>query len=335
MRSTQLSGRNWRVWAYTLWILLWWSLFINNLSIVVSAVNFIVFILPILINVAFVTLLERKVLGLRQLRLGPNKISFMGVLQPFRDAIKLLTKQSEANYNVNWKLFFLRPSIILVTAVMLWSLLPLNINLSKWPIIIISLLVILSLGIYPLLIRGWASNRKYATLGAIRGVAQTISYEISLALIVIQFILCYMSYSLVDLQYSNIFLIYIFPFVLIIWLVILLAETNRTPFDFSEGESELVSGFNIEYASTGFVLIFLREYAIILLFSSASVVFFTNFVLFRFSSRAISIALAGVWIILRATLPRYRYDLLIRTAWKTYLPLSLGRVSFLVLITTI
>merc|ERR1712039_885313 len=172
--------------------------------------NFIVFVLPVLINVAFVTLLERKVLGLSQLRLGPNKVSFVGVLQPFRDAIKLLTKQSEANYNVNRKLFFLRPSIIL------WSLLPLNINIRKWPIIIITLLVILRLGIYPLLIRGWASNSKYATLGAIRGVAQTISYEIRLALIVMKFILCYMSYSLRDLQYSNLCLIFIFPFVLII-----------------------------------------------------------------------------------------------------------------------
>jgi len=246
-----------------------------------------------------------------------------------------LTKQSEANYNVNWKLFFLRPSIILVTAIILWSLLPLNISIRKWPIIIITLLVILRLGIYPLLIRGWASNSKYATLGAIRGVAQTISYEIRLALIVIQFILCYMSYSLRDLQYSNLCLIFIFPFVLIIWLVILLAETNRTPFDFSEGESELVSGFNIEYASTGFVLIFLREYAIILLFSSASVVFFSNAALFSYSRRIISIVLAGVWIILRATLPRYRYDLLMSTAWKTYLPLSLGGVSFITLIGTI
>ena len=293
--------------------------------------DFIVFVIPILINVAFVTLLERKILGLSQLRLGPNKVSVLGILQPFRDAIKLLTKQSEANYNVNWKLFFLRPSIILVTAIFLWSLLPININTTKWAVMIITLLVVLRLGIYPLLIRGWASNRKYATLGAIRGVAQTISYEIRLALIVIQFILCFTSYTAREHQYSNLCLVQTFPAFLIIWLVILLAETNRTPFDFSEGESELVSGFNIEYASTGFVLIFLSEYAIILLFSSSSVLFFTNTNLFSYSRRLIRICLAGVWIILRATLPRYRYDLLISTAWKTYLPLSLGAVSFIAL----
>ena len=179
--------------------------------------------------------MERKVLGLSQLRLGPNKVSVLGILQPFRDAIKLLTKQSEANYNVNWKLFFFSPSIILVTAIFLWNLLPLNINSTKWAVIIITLLVVLRLGIYPLLIRGWASNRKYATLGAIRGVAQTISYEIRLALIVIQFILFFTSYSAREHQYSSLCLLQRFPAFLIIWLVILLAETNRTPFDFSEG----------------------------------------------------------------------------------------------------
>lgn len=193
-------------------------------------------------------------------------------------------------------------------------MLPLNINSTKWAVIIITLLVVLRLGIYPLLIRGWASNRKYATLGAIRGVAQTISYEIRLALIVIQFILFFTSYSAREHQYSSLCLLQRFPAFLIIWLVILLAETNRTPFDFSEGESELVSGFNIEYASTGFVLIFLREYAIILLFSCTSVLFFTDATLFSYISRLVRISLAGVWIILRATLPRYRYDLLMRTA---------------------
>merc|ERR1712243_300815 len=148
----------------------------------------------------------------------------------------------------------------------------------------------------------------------IRGVAQTISYEISLALIIIIFILCFILYSARDHHYSSLVLLTIFPSVIIMWLVILLAETNRTPFDFSEGESELVSGFNIEYASTGFVLIFLREYAIILLFSCTSVLFFTDATLFSYISRLVRISLAGVWIILRATLPRYRYDLLMRTA---------------------
>ena len=331
-RFSQISGRNWKNKPYTE---NWRIANINRLEIIILVINYVIFIVPILINVAFVTLLERKILGLSQLRLGPNKVSLVGVLQPFSDAIKLLTKQSEANYNVNWKLFFLRPVIMLVTSFLLWNLLPLNMHVSKWAVIIISILVILRLGIYPLLISGWASNRKYATLGAIRGVAQTISYEISLALIMIIFILCFILYSARDHHYSSLVLLTIFPSVIIMWLVILLAETNRTPFDFSEGESELVSGFNIEYASTGFVLIFLSEYAIILLFSTASVIFFSHLKLFCLSRRLLSITLARVWIILRATLPRYRYDLLIRTAWKTYLPTSLGAVTIITLVTII
>jgi len=297
-----------------------------------SLIHFLILILPVLVNVAFVTLLERKILGFSQLRLGPNKVSFSGLLQPFRDAIKLFTKQAESNYNVNWKLFFFSPVIILATVLVLWRMAPLNSFSFKWPIIIIRLLVILRLGVYPLLVRGWASNSKYAALGALRGVAQTISYEISLALIIIQFIIVFMSYNIKDqiiLQYS---IIYISPILLIMWLVILLAETNRTPFDFSEGESELVSGFNVEYGATGFILIFLREYAIILLFSALTSNIFLSLNLFSLQGAGFTTIVARFWIILRATLPRYRYDLLIRTAWKTYLPGALGIISFFSLV---
>lgn len=292
----------------------------------------LILVLPVLVNVAFVTLLERKILGFSQLRLGPNKVSFSGLLQPFRDAIKLFTKQAESNYNVNWKLFFFRPVIILATGLILWRVAPLNRLSFKWPVMIIRLLVILRLGVYPLLIRGWASNSKYAALGALRGVAQTISYEISLALIIIQLILVFMSYCAKDQLSLQFRVIYFRPILLIIWLVILLAETNRTPFDFSEGESELVSGFNIEYGATGFILIFLREYAIILLFSALTTTIFFSLNLFRLLGAMFTTMMARLWIILRATLPRYRYDLLIRTAWKTYLPGALGVISLLRLI---
>jgi len=226
----------------------------------------------------------------------------------------------------------LRPVLILILALTLWSVLPLNNSISKWPIIRITLLVVLRLGIYPLLISGWSSNRKYAILGSIRGVAQTISYEIRFALLVIQFILLLISYNLKEHIFSGYILILTLPFLRVIWLVILLAETNRTPFDFSEGESELVSGFNIEYGSTGFVLIFLREYAIILLFSSAAVRFFTPLYIFSLATSIISVIISSVWIIMRATLPRYRYDILINIAWKSYLPLSLGIISCITLL---
>lgn len=292
-----------------------------------TVVGSLIIALPILVNVAFVTLLERKLLGFAQFRLGPNKISFAGVFQPFRDAIKLFAKQLETNCNVNWKLFLFRPALILILSLTLWNVLPLNNSCVKWPLLIISLLTILSLGIYPLLIRGWASNRKYAILGSIRGVAQTISYEIRLALLVIQFILLFISYNLKEHSLSRYYRGVTLPILRVIWLVILLAETNRTPFDFSEGESELVSGFNIEYASVGFVLIFLSEYAIILLFSTASIRVLLDAPLFSLFAAVISVLIRGVWIIIRATLPRYRYDILINIAWKTYLPLALGLVS--------
>lgn len=292
-------------------------------------VKFLVTILPVLINVAFVTLLERKILGYTQLRLGPNKISFAGIFQPFRDAVKLFVKQFEINSNVNWKIFSLSPVFILIISVTLWVVVPLNGFSRRWPLSIISLLIVLSLGVYPILLRGWASNRKYAMIGSIRGVAQTISYEISLALVVIQFIVLLIRINIKDHIESSLRSILVIPITAVIWIVLLLAETNRTPFDFAEGESELVSGFNIEYASIGFVLIFLSEYARIILFSTFTIVFFLNKGVFSFYTAFISLVITSIWIVIRATFPRYRYDKLINIAWKSYLPVSLGIISFM------
>ena len=186
-----------------------------------------------------------------------------------------------------------------------------------------SLLTLLSLGVYPLLIIGWASNRKYALIGAIRGVAQTISYEIRLGLVIIVFIVYFISLTSRSSVNYGFRLVFYWPWLATLWLIILLAETNRTPFDFSEGESELVSGFNVEYSATGFVLIFLREYAIIIIFSCLRVSIFCRLEIFRFFSRLLSLIISSFWFVLRATLPRYRYDLLINLAWKRYLPTRL------------
>jgi len=286
-------------------------------------------VLPILVNVAFVTLLERKILGYTQLRLGPNKISFAGVFQPFRDAVKLFVKQFEVNSNVNWKIFSLSPVFILIISLTLWAVTPLNSFFRSWPLSIISLLIVLSLGVYPILLRGWASNRKYAMMGSIRGVAQTISYEISLALVIMQFIVLFIRINIKDHIESSLISILVVPSTAVIWIVLLLAETNRTPFDFAEGESELVSGFNIEYASIGFVLIFLREYARIILFSTFTIVFFFNKGVFSVYTAFISLVVTSIWIVIRATFPRYRYDKLINIAWKRYLPVSLGIISLM------
>jgi len=286
-------------------------------------------VLPVLVNVAFVTLLERKILGYTQLRLGPNKISFAGVFQPFRDAVKLFVKQFEVNSNVNWKIFSLSPVLILIISLTLWAVTPLNSFFRSWPLSIISLLIVLSLGVYPILLRGWASNRKYAMMGSIRGVAQTISYEISLALVIMQFIVMFIRINIKDHLESSLISILVVPSTAVIWIVLLLAETNRTPFDFAEGESELVSGFNIEYASIGFVLIFLREYARIILFSTFTIVFFFNKGVFSVYTAFISLVVTSIWIVIRATFPRYRYDKLINIAWKRYLPVSLGIISLM------
>lgn len=212
---------------------------------------------------------------------------------------------------------------------MLWLILPLNGFRANWPLRIISLLTVLSLGVYPILLRGWSSNRKYAIIGAIRGVAQTISYEIRLALIIIQFMVMFIVLNTKDHFDSATVRLRLVPLTALIWVVLLLAETNRTPFDFAEGESELVSGFNVEYASIGFVLIFLREYASIIIFSTLSIVVFFNVPVFSLLTAVLSLLVTSTWIVVRATLPRYRYDKLINIAWKRYLPLSLAMVSII------
>lgn len=297
-----------------------WYIKFNPLA---CAREFLTIIVPVLVAVAFVTLLERKILGYSQLRVGPNKVRVAGLLQPFRDAIKLFIKFFQININTNSVMFIVAPATMFVVALLLWLVISSNLIQAAWAIQFIIFVMILGIGVYPLLVRGWASNRKYAMIGAMRGVAQTISYEIRMALVIIIFILL-----------SNSFFIYnrgsvsnkglLFLFVSGLWLIIAVAETNRTPFDFAEGESELVSGFNIEYGSVGFVLIFLREYAMILIFSSLTTMLLTTLRVFSIRGAVVSVALSSLWVVLRATFPRYRYDLLISLAWKSLLPESLG-----------
>ena len=284
----------------------------------------VIFALPVIVNVAFVTLLERKILGYRQIRLGPTKVGFIGILQPFRDAIKLFSKQFETNKNSNSKLFIIRPVSIFTVIFRLWIVVPRLRSQSYILVRLIVFLMILRVGVYPLLIRGWSSNRKYAILGSLRGVAQTISYEIRLSIILITVTIITLRLNLNSIESNSIVIVATYPIVVILWFVIMIAETNRTPFDFSEGESELVSGFNIEYSSVGFVLIFLAEYARILLFSSLMVSIFIGIKIFYILSSLLSVIISSVWIILRATFPRYRYDILINIAWKRYLPYSLS-----------
>ena len=271
-------------------------------------------------------MLERKILGYSQYRLGPNKVRLGGVLQPIADAVKLFRNQLESPYSRNYLLFYYSPvcSVFLVLAI--WMIIPLLNGFHVFSFSIILFLVVIRFGVYPLLLAGWSSNRKYALLGGLRGVAQTISYEIRLALILLIFLIYNCTYSIEVFITHSIYISFVIlsPIILIFWVISCLAETNRTPFDFSEGESELVSGFNIEYGSGGFALIFIAEYARIFFLRAVTGYIGFGWSPFRVVRQLYSILFVFFWVWARATLPRFRYDFLISLAWKRILPLRLG-----------
>nr|APX39454.1 NADH dehydrogenase subunit 1 [Chrysolina hyperici] len=284
----------------------------------------------ILVGVAFLTLLERKVLGYIQIRKGPNKLGLFGLVQPFSDAIKLFTKEQNYPFMSNFNLYYFTPLMNLFLALLIWVCIPfITINLS-FNLSLLFFLSISSVSVYTIMLSGWSSNSSYSLLGSMRSVAQTISYEVSLVLILLSFLFMILSVNLLDLikfQENIWFIFLMFPLCLI-WLVSSLAETNRTPFDFAEGESELVSGFNVEYSSGGFAMIFLAEYGNILFMSILSCFLFLGGNLMSLIFFLKLGILAFIWIWVRGTLPRFRYDKLMYLAWKSYLPVSLNYLMF-------
>lgn len=292
--------------------------------IVILIIYYILLLVCVLISVAFLTLLERKVLGYIQIRKGPNKVGFLGILQPFSDAIKLFTKEQTWSSVSNYFLYFFSPVFIFFISLFLWTIIPFRTGFFDFEYGFFFFLCVLSLGVYPLIIAGWSSNSKYALLGGLRAVAQTISYEVSLALVLLSFIVIVGEYRLEDfVEFQRTFyFIFFFYLLSVVWVVSCIAEINRTPFDFAEGESELVSGFNVEYRAGGFALLFLGEYSIIILIRTVIVILFLggNLNLFFFLKVGLFITLV-LW--LRGTLPRYRYDKLISLAWKRILPFTL------------
>nr|YP_009498511.1 NADH dehydrogenase subunit 1 [Parasesarma pictum]AWK60824.1 NADH dehydrogenase subunit 1 [Parasesarma pictum] len=297
---------------------------------IVEIVNFLVLIICVLIGVAFVTLLERKILGYIQIRKGPNKVGYMGILQPFSDAVKLFTKEQVIPTVSNFLVYYMCPVFSLFISLLVWAVLPYEINLMSFNLSILFFLCCLSMGVYSTMVAGWSSNCKYSLLGSLRAVAQTISYEVSLALILLSFVMLIGGFNLNlfnDYQMNFWFIIIAFPLGMV-WFSSCLAETNRTPFDFAEGESELVSGFNTEYGAGGFALIFMAEYASILFMSVLFVIFFLGSSPFSvmFYLKSVMIAFIFVWV--RGTLPRLRYDKLMYLAWKSYLPLSINYLIF-------
>ena len=289
-----------------------------------------------LLAIAFYTLLERKALGYFQNRKGPNKVSLIGIPQPLADALKLFTKEISRPTFSNLTPFLISPIGRLFLALILWSIYP---YLSSRFFITFGALFFLCvsrLNVYTTLGAGWASNSKYSLLGALRGVAQTISYEVRIALILLGALIISLTINInLILSYQLTWpLIIIFPLA-VTWFVTTLAETNRTPFDFAEGESELVSGFNTEFRRGPFALIFIAEYARILVIRLLSTIFFIPQSLSSFLIVIQTIIPAFLFIWIRASYPRIRYDRLIALTWKAFLPIVLSILVLIVIISSI
>nr|AVN68014.1 NADH dehydrogenase subunit 1 [Melanozosteria nitida] len=291
---------------------------------------FILLVIFVMVGVAFLTLLERKVLGYIHIRKGPNKVGFIGILQPFSDAIKLFTKEQSFPFLSNYLCYYFAPVFNLFLSLLVWFIIPYFTGLISFELGLLFFLCCTSLGVYTIMIAGWSSNSNYALLGGLRAVAQTISYEVSLALILLSFVFLVGSYNLISFYNFQIYIwmiFFTFPLAMV-WFTSCLAETNRTPFDFAEGESELVSGFNVEYSGGGFALIFLAEYASILFMSMLFCIIFLgsdiNSLMFYIKLSFISFLF--IWV--RGTMPRFRYDKLMYLAWKSFLPLSLNYLLF-------
>nr|YP_009868550.1 NADH dehydrogenase subunit 1 [Dolichoderus quadripunctatus]QKG63373.1 NADH dehydrogenase subunit 1 [Dolichoderus quadripunctatus] len=287
--------------------------------------SIIIMILVLLLGVAFLTLLERKMLGYVQNRKGPNKLGIIGLLQPFSDAIKLYSKELFVIFKSNKYLYYLCPLMSFMMMMMIWLIFPYVTNLYSMNYSLLVMILIMSISGYVLLLMGWSSNSIYSMLGALRSVSQALSYEVSFIFIVMILMLLSESYSLVDLNKWQIYmnnLVFMFPVFLMFFLSVL-AELNRTPMDFVEGESELVSGFNIEYFSGSFALIFMGEYGMIIFFSMLMSVMFMKILFIFIMFIYINIFIVMI-IMMRGLLPRMRYDELMYLCWKIILPLVLS-----------
>nr|YP_010117209.1 NADH dehydrogenase subunit 1 [Downesia tarsata]QPM99437.1 NADH dehydrogenase subunit 1 [Downesia tarsata] len=290
-----------------------------------SLINYLILVVCVLLSVAFLTLFERKILGYIQIRKGPNKVGFLGLAQPFSDAIKLFSKEQVKPIMSNFYLYYFSPVFSLLISLILWFSFPFVFMIIDFEFSMLYIVGISGMGVYGIMMAGWASNSIYSLLGGIRSIAQTISYEVSMIMLMLSMLVFISSFNIMDFFQYQIycwFIFLMFPLGLMIFTVFL-AETNRTPFDLSEGESELVSGFNIEYSSGGFAMIFLAEYSSIIFMSFIFCMMFMggNFYSLGFYFKIIFLSFMWIWV--RGSLPRVRYDKLMDLTWTVFLPLSL------------
>ncbi|MBV8060149.1 MAG: NADH-quinone oxidoreductase subunit NuoH [Alphaproteobacteria bacterium] len=309
-----------------------------GLQLLILIIKIVVVVVGVLIGVAYLTYAERRVMAAMQMRRGPNVVGPFGLLQPIADGVKLLGKETIIPTGANAALFLGAPMLTFFLALSTWAVVPFQegVVLADINVGVLYLFAISSLSVYGIIIAGWASNSKYSFLGALRSAAQMVSYEVSIGLVIITVLLCVGSLNLsrvVEAQKDGWFAFSILFPMFIVFFVSALAETNRHPFDLPEGESELVGGFNTEYSSMSFALFFLGEYANMILLSAmttilflggwlpplAALAFIPGFI--WFAAKVCFCLFVFLWT--RATLPRYRYDQLMRIGWKFFLPLSL------------
>lgn len=317
-------------WDSYIWPTLWMVL------------KIVAIVIPVMLSVAYLTYFERKVIGAMQMRRGPNVVGPFGLLQPIADGLKLFMKETIIPSGANRVVFMIAPMVTFVLALVAWAVIPFDqgMVLADINVGILYLFAISSLGVYGILMAGWASNSRYAFLGAIRSAAQMVSYEVSMGFIIITVLLCVGSLNLSDIvmaQKGMWFVIPLFPMA-VIFFISTLAETNRHPFDMPEAEAELVAGYNVEYSAMGFALFFLGEYANMILMSAMTSILFLGGWLPPFDIALFTWIPGPIWLALkiafclfiflwvRATFPRYRYDQLMRLGWKVFLPLSLAGV---------
>jgi len=308
--------------------------------ITITLLKILSIVVPLLIAVAYFTIAERKIMGAIQRRRGPNVVGYIGLLQPLADGLKLFVKETILPTSSNTSIFLIAPGLTFILSLISWAVIPLTkgIVICDLNLGVLYLLAISSLNVYGILFAGWASNSKYAFLGALRSAAQMISYEISIGFTILSVIVCSGSFNLSTIVLAQEKIWFIIPLlpVFLIFYISMLAETNRQPFDLPEAESELVSGYNVEYSAMTFALFFLGEYANMLLMSTFAAILFMggwlpplNIFFFNLIPNPIWLGIkiaigATFFIVARATLPRYRYDQLMHLGWKCFLPLSLG-----------